>query len=102
MEIQPEIEPEIEATKTQQPAPDADALAEMVAAIGGAAAAPVPASAPAPAPAPAPSAEKFTEASLSAMKVPQLKELCQQRGMPIKGLKKAELVWSLLSHPVRS
>ena len=36
------------------------------------------------------------------MKVPQLKELCQQRGMPIKGLKKAELVWSLLSHPVRS
>ena len=34
------------------------------------------------------------------MKVLQLKELCQQRGMPIspiKGCKKAELVGSLLS-----
>ena len=47
-------------------------------------------------------AENFTVASLAAMQVPQLKELCQQRGMPIKGLKKAELVWSLLSHPTRS
>ena len=29
-------------------------------------------------------AENFTVASLAAMQVPQLKELCQQRGMPIK------------------
>ena len=33
------------------------------------------------------------------MKVPQLKELCQQRSIVTKGLKKAELVWSLLSQP---
>ena len=44
-------------------------------------------------------AEKFTEASLTVMKVPQLKELCQQRSIVTKGLKKAELVWSLLSQP---
>ena len=81
-----------DAPAKSQPAPDAAALAEMVTAIGGAAPAPAPS-------APAAPAEKFTEASLTAMKVPQLKELCQQRGMPIKGLKKAELVWSLLSHP---
>ena len=31
--------------------------------------------------------------------VPQLKELCQQRSIVTKGLKKAELVWSLLSQP---
>ena len=31
--------------------------------------------------------------------VPQLKELCQQRSIGTKGLKKAELVWSLLSQP---
>eukprot|EP00964_Phaeocystis_antarctica_P097737 scaffold63816_cov63-Phaeocystis_antarctica.AAC.5 len=43
-----------------------------------------------------------TEASLTAMKVPQLKELCQQRSIVTKGLKKAELVWSLLSQPYRS
>ena len=84
-----------DAPAKSQPAPDAAALAETVTAIGGAAPAPAPA-------APAAPAEKFTEASLTAMKVPQLKELCQQRGMPIKGLKKAELVWSLLSHPTRS
>ena len=40
-----------------------------------------------------------TEALLVAMKVPQLKELCQQRSIATKGLKKAELVWSLLSQP---
>ena len=33
------------------------------------------------------------------MKVPQLKELCQQRSIATKGLKKAEFVWSLLSQP---
>ena len=31
--------------------------------------------------------------------VPQLKELCQQRSIATKGLKKAEFVWSLLSQP---
>ena len=40
-----------------------------------------------------------SEATLTAMKVPQLKELCQQRSIVTKGLKKAELVWSLLSQP---
>ena len=34
-------------------------------------------------------AENFTVASLAAMQVPQLKELCQQRGMPIKAARLA-------------
>jgi len=34
----------------------------------------------------------LTEASLGAMKVLQLRELCQQRGIPIKRRKKAELL----------
>ena len=29
--------------------------------------------------------------------VPQLKAMCQARAIPVKGLKKAEMVWSLLS-----
>jgi len=44
-------------------------------------------------------AENFTVASLAAMQVPQLKELCQQRGMPIKAARLASrLVAALPPH----